>query len=179
MRGTAHKARLTPTHGLNQNDPSPALSTVHSTLAAQSGCATVGTLAPYTESPIYLFRYAKPANGVSTNVTVRLSFGIIKHSLHGDTNCSDLQVTLIGVAATQRVHVEIANGHNDSVQLAISTIGSIGRLLGFAADKYFPVNTTTSRQSDTTASLDRTTSVLVQTSLCSGSVVAGKGGQST
>ena len=46
----------------------------HSTLAAQSGRATVDTLASYTDSPIYLFRYAKPANDVSTNATVRIAF---------------------------------------------------------------------------------------------------------
>ena len=51
--------------------------------------------------------------------------------------------------------------------------------MGFTADKIFSANTTAARESDTTASLDRTTSVLVQTSLCSGTIVAGKGGQST
>ena len=48
---------------------------VHGTLAAQSGRATVDTLASYKDSPIYLFRYAKPANDVSTNAIVRIAFG--------------------------------------------------------------------------------------------------------
>ena len=55
---------------------------------------------------------------------------------------------------------------------------SIGSLMGFTADKFFAANTRHVRESGTTASLDRTISVLIQTSLCSGSIVAGKGGQS-
>ena len=47
---------------------------VHSTLAAQSGRATVDTLSSFTESPIYLFRFAKPASDISSNATVRISF---------------------------------------------------------------------------------------------------------
>jgi hypothetical protein len=47
---------------------------VHATLAAQSGRATVDTLATYSESPVYLFRFAKPANDISSNATVRISF---------------------------------------------------------------------------------------------------------
>ena len=56
------------------NTERPFADFVHSTLAAQSGRATVDTLASYTDSPIYLFRYAKPANGASTNATVRIAF---------------------------------------------------------------------------------------------------------
>ena len=56
------------------NPERPFADFVHSTLAAQSGRATVDTLASYTDSPIYLFRYAKPANDVSTNATVRIAF---------------------------------------------------------------------------------------------------------
>ena len=47
---------------------------VHATLAAQSGRATVGILSSFVDSPIYCMRFAKPANGVSTNATVRISF---------------------------------------------------------------------------------------------------------
>ena len=104
---------------------------------------------------------------------------VIKHSMHSDPNFSDLEINLIGVAATQKVHVEVINGHTDSVKLAFSADNSIGSLLGFTSDKFFIANATSQAQSDTTASLDRTTSVLIQTSLCNGSIVAGKSGQST
>jgi hypothetical protein len=50
--------------------------------------------------------------------------------------------------------------------------------MGFTDDNFLTANTTATRESETTALLDRTTSVLVQTSLCSGSIVTGKGGQS-
>lgn len=104
---------------------------------------------------------------------------VIKHSLQQDSNFSDLTISLVGVAATQKAHIEITNTEADSVILRFSAPDSIGSLLGFTSDKTFFPYSTTSRESDTTASLDRTTSVLVQTSMCSGSVVAGKGGQST
>ena len=101
---------------------------------------------------------------------------VIKHSLSQDLNFSDLTISLVGVAATQKAHIEITNDQADSVILRFSAPGSIGSLLGFTSDKTFYPYSTTSCQSDTTASLDRTTSILVQTSMCSGSVVAGKGG---
>ena len=104
---------------------------------------------------------------------------VINHSLQRDPQFSDLVVSLVGVAATQKAHIEISNGQADTVVLRYFALGSIGSLLGFTTDMLFYPSSTTSRQSDTTASLDRTTSILVQTSLCSGSVVAGKGGQST
>ena len=104
---------------------------------------------------------------------------VIKHSLSQDSNFSDLTISLVGVAATQKAHIAITNTEADSVILRFSAPGSIGSLLGFTSDKTFYPYSTTSCQSDTTASLDRTTSILVQTSMCSGSVVAGKGGQST
>ena len=88
-------------------------------------------------------------------------------------------INFIPVTATQKVHVEVINGHSDTIKLTFTAMNSIGRLMGFTADKFFTANTTATRESDTTASLDRTTSVLVQTSLCTGSIVAGKGGQST
>jgi hypothetical protein len=47
---------------------------VHATLAAQSGRATVDTLASFVDSPCYVCRFAKPANDASTNATVRISF---------------------------------------------------------------------------------------------------------
>ena len=86
---------------------------------------------------------------------------------------------MIGVAATQKVHVVIINGYTDTVKLSFTSDNSIGSLLGFSTDKLFTSNATSQAESDTTASLDKTTSVLIQTSLCNGSVVAGKGGQST
>ena len=104
---------------------------------------------------------------------------VIKHSLPQDPNCSDLTISIVGVAATQKAHIEITTDQADSVILRFASPNSIGSLLGFTTDQVFSPYSTTSCQSDTTASLDRTTSVLVQTSLCSGSVVAGKGGQST
>lgn len=104
---------------------------------------------------------------------------VIKHSLSQDSNFSDLTISIVGVAATQKAHIEITTDQADSVILRFASPNSIGSLLGFTSDKLFFPYSTTSCESDTTASLDRTTSVLVQTSLCSGSVVAGKGGQST
>ena len=104
---------------------------------------------------------------------------VIKHSIHSDANFAELEINLIPVTATQRVHVEVVNGHTDTIHLSFTSENSIGPLIGFTADKYFTANTTETRESDTTASLDRNTNVLVQTSLCSGSIVAGKGGQST
>jgi hypothetical protein len=47
----------------------------HSTLAAQQGRAASLDLIDWTVAPLYLFRFAKPANDVSSNATVRLSFG--------------------------------------------------------------------------------------------------------
>jgi len=104
---------------------------------------------------------------------------VIKHSIHSDANFAELEIKLIPVTATQRVHVEVVNGHTDTIHLSFASANSIGPLIGFTADKFFTANTTETRESDTTASLDGNTSVLVQTSLCSGSIVAGKGGQST
>jgi hypothetical protein len=104
---------------------------------------------------------------------------VIKHSLSRDSNFDDLTISIVGVAATQKAHLEITNGQAGTVVLRFSASGSIGSLLGFTVDKTFFPYSTTSRESDTTASLDRTTSIFVQTSMCSGSVVAGKGGQST
>jgi hypothetical protein len=104
---------------------------------------------------------------------------VIKHSTHADANFDELEIHFIPVTATQRVHVEVINGHTDTVKLSFTYANSIGSLMGFTEDNFFTANTTATRESDTTASLDRTTSVLVQTSLCSGSIVAGKGGQST
>ena len=104
---------------------------------------------------------------------------VITHSLQQDSQFSDLTISLVGVAATQKTHVIIVNGQAGTVVLRFSAPGSIGSLLGFKRDVLFYPSSTTPHQSDTTALLDRTTSILVQTSLCSGSVVAGKGGQST
>ena len=104
---------------------------------------------------------------------------VIKHSINSDANFAELVINFIPVTATQKVHVEVINGHTDTLKLSFTAANSIGSLIGFTADKFFTANTTATRESDTTASLDRTTSVLVQTSLCSGSIVAGKGGQST
>lgn len=104
---------------------------------------------------------------------------VIKHSMHTDTNFPNIEINFIGVAATQKVHVEVINGNSDVLRLSFATAGSIGSVMGFTNDKNFAANSTTSHESDTTASLDRTTSVLVQTSLCNGSVVSGNGGQST
>ena len=47
----------------------------HSTLAAQQGRAASLNLIDWTVAPLYLFRFAKPANDVSSNATVRISFG--------------------------------------------------------------------------------------------------------
>ena len=104
---------------------------------------------------------------------------VITHSLLQDPNFSDLTISIVGVAATQKAHISITTDQADSVILRFAAPNSIGSLLGFTTDKVFSPYSTTSCQSDTTASLDRTTSVLIQTSMCSGSVVAGKGGQST
>ena len=104
---------------------------------------------------------------------------VIKHSLHDDSNFPNLEILLIPVVATQRVHIEVVNGNSDKLKLNFSAANSIGPLLGFTSDKSFAANSTTSQESDTTAALDRTTSVLIQTALCNGSVVSGKGGQST
>ena len=104
---------------------------------------------------------------------------IIKHELHADANFNQLEVNLIGVAATQKVHLEVKNQYNDTVTFSFTSGSSIGPLMGFTQDVVFPANFTTSRESDTTAALDRTTSILIQTSLCSGSVLRGQGGSST
>ena len=45
-----------------------------STLAAQQGRAASVDMATWSEAPLYLFRFAKPANNVSSNATVRISF---------------------------------------------------------------------------------------------------------
>ena len=47
----------------------------HSTLAAQQGRAASLSLIEWAAAPLYLFRFAKPANDVSSNATVRISFG--------------------------------------------------------------------------------------------------------
>ena len=47
----------------------------HSTLAAQQGRAAPVNLLDWSLAPLYLFRFAKPANDVSSNATVRISFG--------------------------------------------------------------------------------------------------------
>jgi hypothetical protein len=104
---------------------------------------------------------------------------VIKHSINQDPMFSDLTIRLVGVAATQKAHIEVTNDLADIVKLSFTASRSIGPLLGFTSDRLFSPYATGSEESDTTASLDRTTSVLVQTSMCSGSVVAGKGGQST
>jgi hypothetical protein len=45
-----------------------------STLAAQQGRAASVDMIAWSEAPLYLFRFAKPANDVSSNATVRISF---------------------------------------------------------------------------------------------------------
>ena len=104
---------------------------------------------------------------------------VISHSLLQDSNMSDLTINIVGVAATQKAHISITTDAADSVILRFAAPNSVGSLLGFTTDQVFFPYSTTSCESDTTASLDHTTSVFVATSLCSGSVVAGKGGQST
>ena len=104
---------------------------------------------------------------------------VIPHSLLQDSNFSVFTISIVGVAATQKAHISITTNAADSIILRFAAPNSIGGLLGFTNDKIFWPFSTTSCASDTTASLDRTTSVFVTTSLCSGSVVAGKGGQST
>jgi len=103
---------------------------------------------------------------------------VISHSLLQDSNINfnDFTITIVGVAATQKAHISITTDASDSIILRFAAPNSIGALLGFTTDKIFWPFSTTSCESDTTASLDRTTSVFVTTSLCSGSVVAGKGG---
>ena len=98
---------------------------------------------------------------------------VIRHSLHGDANFSNIEITFIPVEATQRVHIEVTNGNSDALMIHFSSPTSIGPLMGFTSDHSFLANATTMHESDTTAALDRTTSVLVQTSLCNGSIVGG------
>ena len=45
-----------------------------STLAAQQGRAASVDMLAWSQAPLYLFRFAKPANDVSSNATVRISF---------------------------------------------------------------------------------------------------------
>ena len=45
-----------------------------STLAAQLGRAASVDMITWSEAPLYLFRFAKPDNDVSSNATVRISF---------------------------------------------------------------------------------------------------------
>ena len=45
-----------------------------STLAAQQGRAASVDMVAWSKAPLYLFRFAKPANDVSSNATVRISF---------------------------------------------------------------------------------------------------------
>jgi hypothetical protein len=45
-----------------------------STLAAQQGRAASVNMVAWSKAPLYLFRFAKPANDVSSNATVRVSF---------------------------------------------------------------------------------------------------------
>ena len=45
-----------------------------STLAAQQGRAASVDMLAWSEAPLCLFRFAKPANDVSSNATVRISF---------------------------------------------------------------------------------------------------------
>lgn len=106
---------------------------------------------------------------------------VISHSLLQDSNMnfSDFTISIVGVAATQKAHISITTDAADSIILRFAAPNSIGALLGFTTDRIFFPFSTTSCESDTTASLDHTTSVFVTTSLCSGSVVAGKSGQST
>ena len=46
----------------------------HSTLAAQQGRAASVNLTDWSEAPLFLFCFAKPASDVSSNATVRISF---------------------------------------------------------------------------------------------------------
>ena len=62
---------------------------------------------------------------------------VIKHSLQQDSNLSDLTISLVGVAATQKAHIEITNDLAGTVVLCFSAPGSIGSLLGFTSDKTF------------------------------------------
>ena len=44
---------------------------------------------------------------------------VIKHSIQQDSKFSDLTISLVGVAATQKAHIEITNTEADSVKLCV------------------------------------------------------------
>ena len=62
----------------------------------------------------------------------------IKHSLSQDSNFSDLAISIVGVAATQKAHIEITTDQADSAILRFASPNSIGSLLGFTTDKVPP-----------------------------------------
>ena len=62
---------------------------------------------------------------------------VIKHSLTQDPNFSDLTIRIVGVAATQKAHIEITTDQAGSVVLRFASPNSIGSLLGFTTDKVF------------------------------------------
>ena len=62
---------------------------------------------------------------------------VIKHSLSQDSNFNDLTISIVGVAATQKAHIEITTDQADSVILRFASPNSIGSLLGFTTDKVF------------------------------------------
>ena len=58
-----------------RNEPErPYADFCHSILASQQGRAAAVSMTNWVISPIYLFRFAKPANDISSSATVRISF---------------------------------------------------------------------------------------------------------
>ena len=103
----------------------------------------------------------------------------IKFALSEVAAFNVLSFNLLGISSTQKVHIEVTNSSAVAYRLDFSDANSIGSLLGFTSNKIFNANGTTTRESDTVAALDSTTSVLFKTSLCNGSVVHGQGGSNT
>ena len=103
----------------------------------------------------------------------------VKHAIHANATFGPFEIRFIAVNATQRVHIEVVNPTAHPFRMEFSQAASVGSLLGFTQDVDFTANTTSSHEGNAVANLDRNTSVLVQTSLCSGSVVNGRGGSST
>ena len=55
---------------------------------------------------------------------------VVRHSLHGDANFPNIEITFIPVEATQRVHIDVTNGNSDALLRRVSGIPSKGRAYG-------------------------------------------------
>ena len=63
-------------------------------------------------------------------------------AIHSDANFADLTISLVGVAATQKAHVELSTATADTCIMRFTPRTRIGPLIGFTTDKYFTAYST-------------------------------------